>query len=288
MEKIESNKAFSMERFSALLKSELSVNRGNYIKLAIAAIGVFAALAFLISFNAGMSIHGLKETAELTGRDMSKTIMDRQTSYGTMYLAISAWIFVIGLSVLGSLTFSNFSSKKKRISSIMIPASQIEKFTLRLFTYFVCGTLLLLLGIFFGLGICQIAFGAWSPSIDAIIDFFNMDYSGYIIVSIILAVLLSDSIYALGSSLWPKLSWIKTWVVMMVIQWAGAFFLMILAAIHINWESLFVFLDNFNKDNVWILLLIVVAILASLNIACWCLAWRRFRNTQIIQRFMTK
>lgn len=288
MEKLESNKVFTTERFSALLKSDFTVNRGNYIKLAIAAIGVFAALAFLISFNAGMSIHGLKETAELTGRDLSKTIMDRQMSYGTMYLAVSAWILGIGLTVLGSLTFSNFSSKRKRISSLMIPASQIEKFTLRLLTYFVCGTLLLLLGLFLGLGICQIAFGAWGPSINAIKDFFDMEFSGYIVSSIILLALLGNSIYALGSSFWPKLSWIKTWVVIMVIQWAGAFFLMILAALHINWENFFRFLDNFDKSNVWILLLTVVVILACINIACWCIAWRRFSKTQIIQRFMTK
>lgn len=288
MEKLESNKVFTTERFSALLKSDFTVNRGNYIKLAIAAIGVFAALAFLISLNAGMSIHGLKETAELTGRDLSKTIMDRQMSYGTMYLAVSAWILGIGLTVLGSLTFSNFSSKRKRISSLMIPASQIEKFTLRLLTYFVCGTLLLLLGLFLGLGICQIAFGAWGPSINAIKDFFDMEFSGYIVSSIILLALLGNSIYALGSSFWPKLSWIKTWVVIMVIQWAGAFFLMILAALHINWENFFRFLDNFDKSNVWILLLTVVVILACINIACWCIAWRRFSKTQIIQRFMTK
>ncbi|MDE5795184.1 MAG: hypothetical protein K2I08_10745 [Muribaculaceae bacterium] len=288
MKKIESNKAFSTERFSALLKSDLTVNRGNYIKLAIAAIGVFAALAFLISFNAGMSIHGLKETAELTGRDVSMIIIDRQTSYGTMYLAISAWILGIGLTVLGSLTFSNYGSKKKRISALMIPASQIEKFTLRLFTYLVCGTLLLLLGLFIGLGICQIAFGAWGPSIEAFKDFIDFEYSGYIVVSIILLAFLGNSIYALGSSLWPKLSWIKTWVVMMVIEWAGALSLMILAALHINWENFFRFLDNFDKNNAWILFLIVVVVLACINIACWCIAWRRFRNTQIIQRFMTK
>ena len=283
-----SNIEFSTERFSALLKSDLTVNKGNYIKLAIAALGVFAALAFLISFNAVMDINSLKEVTKLTGSNFEDAVISRQTSYGSMYLAISAWIFSIGLTVLGSLTFSNFSSKIKRISALMIPASRIEKFTLRFLTYFVCGTVLLLIGLLLGLAICQMAFGAWAPTFNSLKGFFDMEYSGYIIASITMLALLGNSIYALGSSLWPKLSWIKTWVVIMVLQWAGALFIMILAALHINWETFFRFLDNIDKDNAWIVLSAVVAILAILNIACWVIAWWRYKNTQIIQRFMTK
>ncbi|MDE7345111.1 MAG: hypothetical protein K2N48_00025 [Muribaculaceae bacterium] len=288
MEKIELNKSFSNERFSALLKSDLTVNKGNYIKLAIATLGVFAALAFMISFNAVMSINSLKEVTELTGRSFEETITERRISYGSMYLGLSSWILGIGLTVLGSLTFSNFSSKMKRISALMIPASRIEKFMLRLLVYLVCGTILLVLGLLLGFGICQIAFGAWVPTFNSVFEFFDIEYSGYIATSIILLALLGNSIYALGSSLWPKLSWIKTWVILMVIQWVGALVTMILAATHINWKDFFSFLFNFNRDNAWILFWSIIAILALLNISCWTFAWHRFRNTQIIQRFMTK
>lgn len=75
---------------------------------------------------------------------------------------------------------------------------------------------------------------------------------------------------------------------MMVIQWAGAIFLMILAAIDINWKDVFSFIHYFDNENAWILFCCVVAILAILNIACWIFAWWRYKNTQIIQRFMTK
>lgn len=288
MEKTVINKTFSKDRFSSLLKSDLTVNKGNYIKLAIATLGVFAALAFMISFNAVMDINNLKEVTELTGRSFEDAIETRQLSYGSMYLAISLWIACIGLTVLGSLTFSNFSSKRKRISALMIPASRAEKFVLRLLTYFVCGTVLLLLGLLLGFGICQIAFGAWKPTLNSVVSFFDIEYSGYIVASITLIALLGNSIYALGSSLWPKLSWIKTWVIIMVIQWAGALLTMILAATHINWWDFFSFLFNINKDNAWIMFCSIIAILALLNIACWVLAWRRYKNTQIIQRFMTK
>lgn len=275
---------FSKERFYALLKSDLTVNKGNYIKLAIATLGVFAALAFMISINAVMDINSLKESTGLAVRTIEGTI----ASYGSMYLLISLWISGIGLTVLGSLTFNNFSSKRKRISALMTPASRLEKFTLRLLIYFVCGFILLILGLLLGFGICQIAFGAWVPTFNTISDFFDIEYSGYIITSIILMAFLGNSIYALGSALWPKLSWIKTWVIMMVIQWAGAIFLMILAAIDINWKDFFNFIRYFNSDNAWILFSCFIAILAILNIACWIFAWWRYKNTQIIQRFMTK
>lgn len=275
---------FSKERFYALLKSDLTVNKGNYIKLAIATLGVFAALAFMISINAVMDINSLKESTGLAVRTIEGTI----ASYGSMYLLISLWISGIGLTVLGSLTFNNFSSKRKRISALMTPASRLEKFTLRLLIYFVCGFILLILGLLLGFGICQIAFGAWVPTFNTISDFFDIEYSGYIITSIVLMAFLGNSIYALGSALWPKLSWIKTWVIMMVIQWAGAIFLMILAAIDINWKDFFNFIRYFNSDNAWILFSCFIAILAILNIACWIFAWWRYKNTQIIQRFMTK
>lgn len=284
MGKNELNMTFSKERFYALLKSDLTVSKGNYIKLAIATLGVFAALAFMISINAVMDINSLKESTGLAVRTIEGTI----ASYGSMYLLISLWISGIGLTVLGSLTFNNFSSKRKRISALMTPASRLEKFTLRLLIYFVCGFILLILGLLLGFGICQIAFGAWVPTFNTISDFFDIEYSGYIITSIILMAFLGNSIYALGSALWPKLSWIKTWVIMMVIQWAGAIFLMILAAIDINWKDFFNFIHYFNSDNAWILFSCFVAILAILNIACWIFAWWRYKNTQIIQRFMTK
>ena len=284
MEKTESIKAFSTERFSTLLRSDLTVNKGNYIKIAIAALGVFAALAFLISINAVIDINSLKQVTDLTGRNFENAISTKQTSYGTMYLAISIWLLCIGLTVLGSLTFSNFSSKKQRISALMIPASRIEKFSLRVLLYFVTGTVLLCIGFLLGLGICEIAFGGGRNVIESIFNFFNSSFSGSITTALILMALLGNSLYALGSSIWPKLSWIKTWVVIIVVQWVCALFVMMISATHINWYSFFTFADVHVHFFKWTML----STLAILNIVCWALAWWRYKNTQIIQRFMTK
>lgn len=280
--------AFSSERFSSLLKSDFIVNKGNYIKYLIATIGVFIALASLISINAVIDINSLKHFTELTGRIMDDAVRAKQLSYGSMYIAISLWILCIGLTVFGSLTFSNFSSKKKRISSLMLPASRSEKFCLQVLIYFVGGTIMLIIGLLLGLLICQITFGGGSAPLNSVFEFLDNEFSGSLTIIMILVALFGNSLYALGSSLWPKLSWIKTWVILMVIQWALTAIFMILAAANINWEAFFTLFFSLEKDNVWILIWSGISILAILNLVCWGFAWLRFKNTQIIQRFMTK
>lgn len=282
------NKAFSKDRFCALFKADYKVNKGNYLKLAIATLGVYIALATLISINAAIEINNLRNTADLTGRILDGAIASRQMSYGSMYLALSMWVFCIGLTAFGSLTFNNFSSKKKRISALMVPASRSEKFSLRVLLYNVGGTLLLIVGLFLGLGICQVVFGGGSAPLNSVLEFVDSEYCGSITIGLILLALLGNSVYALGSSIWPKLSWVKTWVVIMVIQWIFTAILMMLAAANYNWEAFFMLFATLNDDNVWVLIWSGIALLTILNGACWALAWWRFRNTQLIQRFMTK
>lgn len=289
MKTIESNnKALSSERFITLLKSDFIVNKGNYMKYVIAVIGVFVALASLISINAVIDINSLKHLSELSGRMFDEAISSKQLSYGSMYLAISMWIVSIGLTVFGSLTFSNFSSKRKRISSLMIPASRIEKFFHRVLIYFVGGIILLIIGLFIGLAICQITFGGGGAPLNSVLSFLDKEFYGSFSIALILFAFLGNSIYSLGSSLWPKLSWVKTWVILMVIQWAFTAIFMILAAANINWEAFFMVFFTIDKDNVWFLIWSGIATLAILNLVCWGFAWLRFKNIQIIQRFMTK
>ena len=283
----DSASAFSSERFSALMKSDFTVNKGNYLKHSIAVVGVFAALASLISINAVIDINSLRHMED-PGRLVESTVEVRQMSYGSMYLIVSSWLLCIGLTVFGSLTFSNFSTKRQRISSLMVPASRAEKFLHRVLIYFAGGTLLLIAGFFIGLLICQIAFGGGSAPINSFFKFLDSEFSGCITIALILAALFGNSLYALGSSLWPKLSWIKTWVVIMVIQWALTALFMILAAVNINWDALFTLMLSLDKVNVWILIWSGIALLALLNFVCWGFAWIRFKNIQIIQRFMTK
>lgn len=278
------NNAFSMERFNALMKANLAVNKSNYIKLIIGGIGVFAAVALLLSILAIIDINSLKQLSDLSGFSYEDAIRTKQQTYGSIYITFSIWIFCIGLTILGSLTFNNLSSKKQRITSFMIPASRAEKFILSVLIYFVGGSLTLLIGALIGLGISQIAYGGGAVTYDGFFSFIDLDYSGTIITAFILMTLLGNSLYSLGSSLWPKLSWIKTWVVLTVMEWVGSIIMIVLSTADISWRSFFFFWEGHISLLQWTGL----SLLAVLNIACWVFAWLRYRNTQIVQRFMTK
>ncbi len=275
---------FSWERFSALMKADWAVNKSNYTKLTIGGLGIFAALAILISIIAIIDINSLEHVAALTTRSFEEALQTKKTTFGSMYLGISTWIFCIEITVLGSLTFSNFSTKRQRISSLMIPASRIEKFALRFFIYFVAGTLMLIIGVLIGLGISQLAYSGGIYALENFFSFIDNTFSSTIITFLILVTLLGNSIYALGSAMWPKLSWIKTWIVMMILEWIGVIFLTFISTTNISWYSFFTFWDGHLSLLKWT----GISILLILNIACWIVAWFRFRNTQIIQRFMTK
>lgn len=271
--------SFSFQRFSLLAKSEMIINKAYYLWMVIAAIGVFAAIAFLISLNAGFDFGS---GYDAVNADHARSI--KQVTYGSTYLLISMWVFSIGLTVLGSLTFSNFSSRKSRTAALMVPASRAEKFSLRVLIYTVAGTILLFIGFLIGAAICQFAFGAWNAIFNEIKEFFNFEFAGYIAAYVILTVLLGVSLYALGSSIWPKLSWIKTWAFLAVVQWIVS---IILVGVFFHDINMFNFY-RFVEDNIHIMKWIGIAGMALLNIACWILTWWRYKNIQIVQRFMTK
>lgn len=275
---LKENKAFSWDRFVTLMKADYTVNKSNYIKFVIATCGFFIALAILISIIAIIDINSFKNSG------FDGLIKSKQSSFGSAYLMISVWIFSIGMTIVGSLTFNNLSSKKRRISSFMIPASRAEKFSLRVLLYVIAGNLTLIVGFLLGLVICQIGFGGAASIFEDINDFFTSNYSGTIITAFILWALLGCSLYALGSALWPKLSWVKTWVVLMVLEWIGAIFMIFISSADISWYTFFQFWDKHINLLKWTGL----STLAILNIACWVFAWFRYRNSQIIQRFMTK
>ncbi len=279
-----SDKSFSFERFAMLAKSDFTINKGAYLKLALSALGVFVAIAVLISINAISDINEIKIINTVKGGTFDGALKASQESYSYMFLAIEFWVFCIGMTVLGSLTFNSLSSKKQRIVTFMQPASLAEKFMLRMLVYLFFGIAVLALSFFIGCAIIQMSFGGFSVIMENTRIFFSsVDEAGFIVTMIALVALLGNSLYTLGSSLWPKLSWLKTWIVVMAVQWIGAIFLMTGVFSHFNFEEFFRIFDNSH-----LFLWSVIIVLALLNICCWVIAWFQFKNTQIIQRFMKK
>ncbi|MDE5849309.1 MAG: hypothetical protein K2H38_04130 [Muribaculaceae bacterium] len=268
------------------MRSDFLVNKGTYIKLAATAIGCFIALAILISI---IAMNDINSFFKLNESSFSKSaleglIQSRRYSYSSILLTLCFWIVSIAMTVFGSLTFSSLSSKKRRISTFMLPASLSEKYFQRMLVYLVGGTLTLLIGCMFAILIAQITF-AGSAFLEILKDW-NHIWDGesfYITMLGCVSVILGNAIYTLGSSLWPKLSWIKTWLVVMVIQWIGGIFLITGLFSGIDFAYLVKIFDSGE-----VLFWCITSIMAIMIIVCWYFAWRRFHNTQIIQRFMTK
>lgn len=277
--------AFSFNRFCRLLAADWKINRGQYIRISAAAIGCYLAVAILVSVFAIQALNN--DLNKMVSIDSSFM----KVEYMGYYTLASFFITCLGLTILGSMTFISMNSRAGRISTIMLPASMTEKFLLRFLIYFIGGVVLLNVGFFIGeLAACLLFAG---------IDLFKMfpvnmfdtpgitpGIVGKAIIITTLPMLLGNAIYSLGSALWPKTSWVKTWVVLQILwllfAFTGAFGLF---NIIFDFFKLIVMDIRGNEDLLfWCYTAVFIALIAG----CWVIAWWRFRNTQIVQRFMKK
>lgn len=288
---INENQAFSFPRFWQLLKSDLRINKPKFIRTVAAALGCFVTVAILISVFAINDIGNLSES-NAGNPHLANIIETRKMTQLDLYNALSFTIFSVGVTVMGSMTFISMNSKNRRISTLMLPASMSEKFWLRFLEYGICGVMVLAFGYLLGLFVIGVSFAGSEFVFNRFDSLCVVDGTHDVVwplgIFLGLPVLLGNAFYALGSSIWPRSSWIKTWVCQQVIGvlflFAGAFGLFKVVSNWINW------LDKIDPASInenlifWTYVVIFVVLIAG----CWALAWWRFRNTQIVQRFMKK
>lgn len=200
-------------------------------------------------------------------------------------------IFIIGAFFVSafsaSFMFENMTTKTKRLSTLMLPASNAEKFIAR-FTIFVLG--------FFVLYFVSCAIAEFSRFIvlqsiyphspklhlitpatiiaDLDIDFTHEDWR-WAFTIFIGAFLFNQSLFGLGSSVWPKNSFIKTFGAI----WAISLSYQLLTSIFIQ---LFDFSNANPNDD--LLLWLLTGFLYIGTIFNWVLAYYRFKESEIIQR----
>lgn len=281
----DASSAFSGKRFFTLLKSDFRINGSHYMKLAFAAVGCFVALSVLVCIAAINDINSFNSlNPDLTESVRESISNTKRGTYGATFTIWSLVIASILLTVFGSLTFSNLANKRARISAFMIPASRFEKFALRALVYFFFGLITIIVGIIIGAIIAQISFKAF-PDISPTLRFFDEDFAWLLTGILFLGFLLGNAIYTLGSSLWPKLSWIKTWILLNVVEWIFGILLMIGL---FSDQNLAYQLGLWLDENGSVPFYIFISVEALLIVACWVGAWFRYRSTQIVQLFMKK
>lgn len=200
-------------------------------------------------------------------------------------------------SVTGSLTFSSYSSKPKRIAAMMLPATKLEKFMALNLIYVVFGNLLVVLTLLLSDVLTASLFGlrsavSYLPEIFYEIFYNDPEFTRFILplaLGVMWFFFLNQVIYVIGSSLWPKLSFLKTFIAMNVFQTVLTIFIPIY---HFGYwfSDLFKFLFDYfsTPDKVYALAWssIAVAYLIILP-GLYALAWLRFRNMAVAKRFLS-
>lgn len=241
----QSNNKFSLTRFTALTARFLATHRRLMMSVALATLGVLTIYAFCCAKYFGAAWKGL----EVSG-----------------FYAMFAFYGMI----MGSLTFSSLKTKESRISAMMFPATEAEKFVMQVMVYTVMSGL-----IFAGAALVadmmvsavnhQEPLALMITEIWRAINFDLIFQSLYVIA-------LNYAIFTLGSALWPRFSFLKTFCAMFIIQ-IGLFTVIPLesiimsAIIHLSYP--------------WIVTLQISSI-----VFIYYMAWLRFRHTQLTDRLL--
>lgn len=205
----------------------------------------------------------------------------------TEFVTYSVIMLMFG-AVCSSMAFSNLKTKEERIFSLMMPASEFSKFFLRW---------LAVVPILFGLLVVAFYVGDIFRILTFIV--FTPDYSDYpnylqimnpqnilllrgreegdIVLSLVLATyFFTQAWYLLGAVIWPKLSFIKTFVALWVLQMGVGILCTIIGGIfHLRIQM---FISSVN-DIWWI-----SGGMIATSLVLYALTYWRYKRTQVVYK----
>lgn len=188
-------------------------------------------------------------------------------------------------TIVASMAFSNMKTKEQRIFSLMIPASVESKFFTRWIAVVPLLFIVLLSGFYLGdlarIGTRLMEGEALGSNYMNIINPFCF-YTGYgdpdgalICCLAFGSYFFNQSLYFLGAILWPKLSFLKTFAALYVLQTVCGFIFMF------NYNSFALsFIDGHGITTLWI----IASVMIMLTLTCYCLAYLKFKNSQVVYK----
>lgn len=280
------NMNFSFTRLMAVMKRDMMENwKTNMYRLIACYSG--AAMAFLFGMYGVLS--GDKgETGEI-----------QYESFCNTFHSILTFVTFFYLMVCATRIMEVMNTKNKRISYMMLPATNGEKFISR--AIYVCITSMVIF--FVGLFFAELTRLALLPLFDAPKEFSSFCLFDIISVSfydtihinpeaygtsstfipylfLISNGLWGHSIYILGGTYFRKHPFVKTWGICMV-----AFIIFAYIFINLSRESIILSIEN---ETLWadteVLLQILSIIFLALTVFNWTLSYHLFRNSQITDR----
>ena len=270
---------FDFQRMNLLMRRDLHENWRHYLLTGATMFGVLALIALLTDFAQHDAFHYYNDDMENWHRHIAFV------EIGWMTFALFAWG-----ALVASGAFKSLSTPPTALSMLILPASQTEKFIYRWFVavpfffvmFMVCAMLADLIRVGFMVSYYEIP----ARPVDWWSLFVHPKEAGYfsgasfMVMAGFFAV---QSFFLLGSVVWTRLSFVKTFVAMMVIGmlyvWFGSWFYDLMEDPD-KWYAAPVIFDD---ERGFILCLgTFFSVVALFN---YCLAFMRFRESEIINRW---
>ncbi len=268
---------FNFNRVGLLVKKDISEN-GNSLLMKIGLMyGVIILVSILIGFgysaNYSVDSNALRELRFLhEGEDPA---WDMQMG---MY---SFFFFLFGCLSAASV-FENMKNRASRLSTLMVPATMLEKYISRMLLCLIAFIPVFLLGCWIGESVRYALISLIHPGSE-LVKYMSMSYlwqyfSDSDFWEVILAFMFWHSIYTLGSSIWPKNSFLKTFVAICIILLVLAVVLLIIAFVLFDFDKKY---DSVLFDEPTSLGYVGIGFMILFN---YSLAYFRSTESEIIQR----
>lgn len=268
---------FSFPRFANYFKKVLVEDRKRLLQRIITVFGL------LVVFGAIISDSCYQHYMEALKIGIVRSEIDPAID-GLMPLFVFG--LFIGCALSASFIMEPMSSKTSRIYALMLPATSFEKYFVRWFIYTI-GYLVVYYLLFLLVDVMRVCvFSVIYPEID-IITFIN-PYAEIVALRdevplgfVVSLYLLLQSIFVLGSSLWPKYAFLKTFTAYTILGMAfSAFFAGIMNLFDRPGNS-YIMLE-LSDDT---LFLIATCGVMMVTLFFWWLAYKRFKEMEVVNRW---
>lgn len=268
---------FSFPRFANYFKKVLVEDRKRLLQRIITVFGL------LVVFGAIISDSCYQHYMEALKIGIVRSEIDPAID-GLMPLFVFG--LFIGCALSASFIMEPMSSKTSRIYALMLPATSFEKYFVRWFIYTI-GYLVVYYLLFLLVDVMRVCvFSVVYPEID-IITFLN-PYAEIVALRddaplgfIVSLYLLLQSIFVLGSSLWPKYAFLKTFTAYTILGMAfSAFFAGIMNLFDRPGNSYI--MPELSDDT---LFLIATCGVMMVTLFFWWLAYKRFKEMEVVNRW---
>lgn len=266
------SQTFNWNRFVTALKKEVVENSRTLLFSIIAIYGILALIMIIGNITLGAN----------TSRP------ETMLRYNIVFM-----VYGFGSIIVASLAFRGLKDKKGRTEFLTSPSSTLEKYLVNVLIYVV--------GFIVVFPICAqladltriLVLWPWSDGdVPGPINFLNTfhnvahqqewwKYDSKVILEIILwlGVLASPALYLLGSVLWPKLSFLKTFAAVYVIEIVIFILAMIGISIFSDMPTAEKWLNGLGQNTV---MLWYTAFIAIQLIVYWPLSWYLFKRKDVV------